>query len=175
METVTNLFQWLLDRLMDWWPIRLVDADEQGVKFTGGKKVTLLDPGWHFFWPKWERIEKVTVTYQEIDCLTQSLDTLDGYSITLSGNVGYEIRNAVKWRTEVQDFYNTVERRTRGLLAPVILSSKLEDLRAAETLSKLGETVLEDLKKHGSKWGVRFYSVSITDFTRARPIRLFNT
>lgn len=175
MAPVTNLFQWLLDRVMAWWPVRLVDADEQGVKFTGGKKLTLLEPGVHWFFPKWETIEKVNVKYQEVDCLTQALETTDGVGILISVNVGYDIRNAVKWRTEVQEFDDTLERRVRGLVAQSILPMSWEELRNAETVAALSQAVLTDLRDHGAKWGVRFRNVSVTDLARSRPLRVFTS
>lgn len=171
---IVNILQWLLERIHALWPIRIVDADEQGVKFSGGKTVILLVPGLHVFIPFYEKIEKVNVKYQEIDCQVQSLETIDGVSVTLSVNAGYTITDAVKWRTEVQHFDSTAERRIRGLIAPVVLGSPWLELRDVETITQLRRRVYRDLKKFGSLCGVRFHSVAITDLTRAKPIRLYS-
>lgn len=175
MNALTNVFQWFAERIHELWPIRIIDADEQGVKFSGGKHVTMLLPGLHFFLPKYQRIEKVNVKYQEVDCQTQALETLDDRSILLSVNVGYTIRDAVKWRTEVQSFDSTIERRVRGLIARAVLGMRWEDLRSAEALDKLCATVLSDLRRYGSKWGVKFHNVALTDLSRARPLRIFSS
>lgn len=160
---------------MDWWPVRIVDIDEQGVQFTGGKRVKLLPPGLHFFIPKYGRIEKVNVKYQEIDCMTQAIDTIDGHSVLISINIGYEIRNAVLWLTEVQSFDNTVERRARGIVAGIVLGLTLKDLRRKETTDAIRAEVLRDLRKMGKVWGARFRNVGISDLARTRPLRIFTT
>lgn len=174
MGTLTNVFQWLLERLHDCWPIRIVDADEQGVLFSGGRNLRLLEPGLHFFLPKFQRIEKVNVKYQEIDCPTQALDTSDGHSVLISINIGYEIKDAVLWRTEVQSFDSTVERRARGIVAGIVLGRRLEELRSQEVLASIRSEVLRDLRRMGKAWGARFRNVGISDLARARPLRIFN-
>lgn len=172
---IANVLQWLLDRIHALWPLRIVDADEQGVKFSGGSRVTLLLPGIHFFLPYYEVLEKVNVKYQEVDCLPQTLETADGVSVTLSVNVGYTITDAVKWRTEVQHFDGTVERRIRGLITPAVLGMSWPELRDAETVTNLRKRLYRDLKRFGEKCGVRFHSVAVTDLTRAKSIRFFTS
>jgi len=175
MGALTNVFQWLLERLKDWWPIRIVDADEQGVKFSGGKDVSLLPPGPHVFFPHWQKIEKVNVKYQEVDCLTQALESSDGVAFLISANVGYEIIDAVKWRTEVQSFDATIERLVRGIIAEVAASLTYADLHGPESQLAIRRAVLRKLRSVGKPWGVRFRRVAITDLARARPLRIFTS
>jgi hypothetical protein len=48
---VGQLFQLVLDNLYKLWPVRIVDADEQGLRFKYGKHTSLLQPGVHWFVP----------------------------------------------------------------------------------------------------------------------------
>jgi regulator of protease activity HflC (stomatin/prohibitin superfamily) len=170
---VGQLAQLILDNLYKLWPVRLIDADCQGVRFTLGKFVKRLEPGPHLFFPGLQEIEEWSVAYQEIDCKTQSVDTTDGEPMTFSANVGYTIEDAKLMRTEVHNFDSTLERATRGILGDMVAECDLKSLRRSR--KKLAADTLNALREETSGWGVTIHKVRLTDFTRAEQQRRFNT
>lgn len=166
---MANFLQALLDHLKELWPIRIIDADCLGVRFTFGKHVAQLNPGLHFFCPGLQTIEEVAVVYQEIDCSLQSMQTSDDVAVTFSANVGYEIRDVVKWRTKVHHFDGSIERAARGHLGELINQTDYETIRTHT--GDFGDEAKAKLQKQATAWGVRVKSVRLTDFVKARQYR----
>jgi regulator of protease activity HflC (stomatin/prohibitin superfamily) len=166
---MANFLQAILDHLKALWPVRIIDADCQGVRFTIGKHVSLLQPGLHFFCPGLQEIEEVAVAYQEIDCSLQSMQTSDDLSVTFSANVGYEIKDAVKWRIKVHHFDGSIERAARGYLGDLINQTDYETIRSHT--GEFGDQVRVMLQKKAKLWGVKIVSVHLADFVKARQYR----
>lgn len=165
-----QLAQIILDNLYKLWPLRSIDADCQGVRFTG-KHVALLPPGFHWFIPGLQRIEELAVAYQEIDCAIQTVETTDGISVSFSANCGYTVEDAAARRTKVHDFDSTLERMIRGHFADAVAENSYAGLMLKR--KQLARSVKTELKKETSLWGVTIVRVRLTDFTRARPWRVF--
>lgn len=157
-------------------PFVVINSDEQGIRWTLGRPRLLLHgqglfkTGLFVYCPLLQRVEKEIVTYQEIDCLLQTLDTSDRQPISLSCNVGYIIRNYMKWRTSVQDFDNSLERATRVHLFQVITNATLLETR--QSLRLLEDQARKALQRQATDWGVRIVRVGLTDMTNALPLRL---
>lgn len=165
-----QLFSLILEHLYALWPVRIIDADCQGVRFTFGKRVALLQPGLHYFCPGLQEIEKWVVVYQSLDCGLQALETKDGTAISLSINVDYEIRDAVLMRTKFQNFDATLKNIARGIIGEWIIGATYDDLknRVDDLMTNLKTELAR--KVYGS--GVKIKEVRRDVFTRARPYNL---
>jgi regulator of protease activity HflC (stomatin/prohibitin superfamily) len=166
-----QLFQLIIDNLYKLWPVRIVDADEQGLRFRFGKHTDLLSPGTHWFVPGLMKIEKFCVTYQEIDCEVQTMDTADNMCVSFSANAGYIIRDVVKYRLGLHSADSTIERRLRGILGDLVEDSLYADLRKSRR--KFADRAKKDLIKQCETWGVEVVNVSLTDFAKTKAYRLF--
>ena len=153
-------------------PWTTVYADEQGVRFTLGKWWKTKGPGFHIYVPVLQKYDVYTVTYQEIDCLTQSLATSDGKRIIISCNVGYVVNDAGKMATRVENFDGTLERAARVHLFSVVQALNYESLRG--TIDAVQKDVRKALNEQTREWGVKVRRVGITDLQEVRPIRLHN-
>jgi regulator of protease activity HflC (stomatin/prohibitin superfamily) len=167
---VGQLFQLVLDNLYKLWPVRIIDIDSQGVKFSP-KKVEKLEPGVHWFIPGWQEIEHWTVVYQEIDCLLQSVATADNISVTFSANCGYTIQDAALMRTQVQHFDATLERALRSNLAEAVANSDYATTKVGR--KRICSAALKALRKETEGWGVTIEKVRLTDFVPAEQQRRF--
>lgn len=165
-----QLFQLILDNLYKIWPVRIIDIDSQGVKLSP-KKVEKLDPGVHWFIPGWDEIEHWTVSYQEIDCMLQSVATSDNISVTFSANCGYTIQDASLMRTEVQHFDSTLERALRSNLAEAVADSEYVTTKRGR--KKICYAALKALREETKNWGVTIEKVRLTDFVPAEQQRRF--
>jgi regulator of protease activity HflC (stomatin/prohibitin superfamily) len=167
---VGQLFQLVLDNLYKLWPVRIIDVDSQGVKFSP-KKVEKLDPGVHWFIPGWQEIEHWTVSYQEIDCKLQSVATSDNISVTFSANCGYTVQDAALMRTQVQHFDSTLERALRSNLADAMADSEYAQTKRGR--KKICSAALKALRAKTAEWGVTIENVTLTDFVAAEQQRRF--
>lgn len=165
-----QFFQLILDNLFKLWPIRIIDVDSQGVKFSP-KRVKVLYPGIHWFIPGFQQIEEWAVVYQEIDCQLQSIATIDNIFVTFSANCGYTINDASLMRSKVQHFDGTLERAVRSNLAEAVADS--EYALTKRKRKSLCYAALKALREETKDWGVTIEKVRLTDFVPADQQRRF--
>jgi regulator of protease activity HflC (stomatin/prohibitin superfamily) len=151
---------------------RVVYKGQLGIRWTMGKWVKNLKPGFYFFLPIFQRIETTWACYQEVDTLTQTFSTKDGKAVSLSANVGYTIYNAAKYHTEVYNFDATIERAIRGHLFEILHSLDYEEIRTS--IPALAGLLRDAVHQQATAWGVRIHQVRLTDFVSAPTYRLLN-
>lgn len=168
-----EFFQRLLDKLHDFWPIRIVDAGCQGVLWKHNGTVKQLEPGWHWFWPKLWIVEQVNVQYQNIDCGVQHLTTKDGKQVSISLNVAYHIIDAALLRSTYQHFDTTIVNDARGHAAEIVTAATwpelLEDPQAVQT--EIEEALQEDV----GEGVVGIDKVTLDQLAAPKPISLIST
>jgi regulator of protease activity HflC (stomatin/prohibitin superfamily) len=167
-----DFFRMMLDKLHELWPIRIVDAGNQGVWYKQNGKAKCLKPGWHLFIPKLQRIEEVACQYQNVDCGLQSLTTKDGKEVSLSLNVGYRINDAALLWTTYQHFDTSLVNLARGHAAEIVCESEWEEL--ASDPQGLGQEIQEALQEDLGEV-VTVEDVTADQLSRARTYRLLQT
>ena len=153
-------------------PWKVIYRGQLGVRWTFGKNIENLKPGFYFFMPVIQHIETTASCYQEVDCLIQTFTTSDDKSITLSANVGYTLYNAAKYFTEVYNFDSSAERRIRGHIFEMLYGLTYDEIRSS--IPALRETLREKIHEKATEWGVRIHQVQFTDFVAAPTYRLLN-
>jgi regulator of protease activity HflC (stomatin/prohibitin superfamily) len=160
----------VLEKIKDWWPVRVIDAGCQGIWWRANGTAEKLEPGWHFFLPQAQRIQEVNVQYQNVDCGSQDLTTKDGVSISISLNVGYRIKDAALLYTTYQHFDTTIINDARGHATEVVTQSTWSELLddpvgvQQEIQDALQEDVGEDI--------ISIETVTLDQLTRPIPISL---
>lgn len=161
----------LLDNVVNVLPVKIVHTYEQGVYFKKGKDIKLLRPGIHLHRPILDSIEKISTVPQTINLPTQSILTKDGEAVTCSSNLEYEIRNARKVWTRVQDLDDSLHNTGMGYLAR--FTRQYPYAKLALSTEKLEEEIRENLNVKVKPWGVHVNEFYITDFVKAQQYRLF--
>lgn len=158
-----------------WEPIY---PDQQGVRYTTipfrrGRWKTL-QPSMHFYCPILQTIEVYTVSYQEVDCILQSLHTSDGKRIILSANVGYTVRDAGKMSVNVADARRTIERAARRHMFAEAISRTWDEL--VNDLVKVQVIVRRAIREESNDmgWGLNIKRVGLTDLQIVWPLRVHN-
>ena len=123
-----DLFRQLAEWVKEFWPVRIIDAGNQGVLYRQDGTARCLQPGTHFFIPKLQRIEEFACQYQNVDCGIQNLTTKDGVNVTLSLNVAYSIQELALLHTTYQHFDTTVVNDARGHAAEQVTQSTWEEI-----------------------------------------------
>jgi regulator of protease activity HflC (stomatin/prohibitin superfamily) len=168
-----QFLQIILDFLREYLVVwRVVYKGQRGCRWTLGRYVKDLKPGFYFFIPILQNIETTASCYQEVDTLIQTFSTADNRSVSISANVGYTLYNAAKWFTEVYNFDSTIERAIRGHLFVMLHALEYDDIRTS--LPALSALLRDAIHEQATEWGVRIKQVRLTDFVSAPTYRVLN-
>lgn len=157
-------------------PVKIVRSYQQGVKFSDGADVALLQSGWHWYWPFKQAIEVVDTAEDVIDCQVQSLTTkLDDAArseeVTLSFVITFRITDARKLYVGLQDWQVNIERAARRYIHRRVRAWTYRELIDKQTQLESG--LKETLTAKFEKWGVEITDVGLTDLTSARNYRVY--
>ena len=167
----TTLVEWLGQNLAELMPYKVIRTYQRGVRFTRGTQPRALMPGWHWFLPVVQSIEILTVSQDSINLPTQTIITRDQKQLTFSGVVLYEITDPVAYWCHVQDATNTMRDKAMLFLARRFRRCTLEQ---ATRMQRRTERVLRArLTDDARAWGLLVVDVGLTDFSTARPFRLY--
>lgn len=128
-----DLFRQLAEWIKEFWPLRIIDAGNQGIKYKQDGTAICLQPGSHWFIPKLQRIEEFACQYQNVDCGIQNLTTKDGVKVTISLNVAYSIQDLALLHTTYQHFDTTIVNDARCHAAEQVTQSDWAEI-AEDTL-----------------------------------------
>jgi len=163
----------ILDFVISFWPIRVIDAGCQGVKYLQGGTVVCLQPGWHWFIPRLQRIEEVSCQTQNTDCGLQSLTTQDGKELTLSLNVTYSISDAALQRASFQHFDSTLVNMARGHAAEIVASESW--VSVLEDPSAVASEVHTLLQEEVEPFGIMIEDITLDQLSRVKTLRLLQS
>jgi regulator of protease activity HflC (stomatin/prohibitin superfamily) len=168
-----SIVSFLRENLYSLWPLRVIDKGNQGILWRHDGTVKLLQPGWHFFWPRIWRVSEHDSEYQNTDTGTQGLTTKDDAAITISMNIGYSIADVSKLYTQYQHFDTSLINKARGYAAECIPLSTWKDIYTNP--EKIAQEVLDRLQDDlGEESGcVLIEDVVLDQLVKAPALRLF--
>jgi regulator of protease activity HflC (stomatin/prohibitin superfamily) len=170
---VSGVLEWLWQFLLDFWPVRIIDAGNQGVLYKQDGSALTLKPGLHWFWPRLWRIVEAECQYQNIDCGLQSLTTKDGKEVTISLNVGYEITDLATLFVSFQHFDATLVNLARGHAKQALIEAEWSELQADPEVVE--QDILRDLRKELRACGVKIHGVTMDQLSRVKTLRLLTS
>ncbi len=164
-----NWLTQLIDRLFSWIPkISIVRPDENGVRITCGRWYRPLLPGLYLWWPPIQEIDIINVMSQIIDLREQSLTTLDGKSIAISGAVEYSIRDVTKAVLKVQDYDRSLPTLCLGKIAEYVESHNFIECKSVI----IKEVLRKEIREHVNAWGIAVKHIFVTDNVIATTHRI---
>ena len=174
--TIGEFLQAVVEWIYEFWPLRIIDAWEQGVRLRGGNPTKLLTStngfrgsGIHGFWPILGEIITEEVNSCVIETSWQTLVTADGKSVSFSLAARYRIRDLVKLYVGIHDHEDTIQNQLSAAAATAILDTTLEDMD-----ERFSEAVEEVAKTRLTKWGVTLLEVQLFNRVEATSIRLLD-
>lgn len=173
MDALSSAFQWIWQFLLDFWPVRVIAPGQQGVRLRHNGRADLLLPGVWLHWPRFWTIHEVDAQYQNVDCGMQSLTTIDEKEVTISLNVGYEIKDAAKQWVGFQNFDTTLSNLARGCAAEIISASPWDALLGSP--KEVSDQILSALRKELANSGVKIRDVTMDQISRVKTIRLLQS
>jgi regulator of protease activity HflC (stomatin/prohibitin superfamily) len=165
-----NWLNKFFDKLFTLLPeVFIVAPFEAGVRMTFGKYVCAKSAGWYLIWPLIQRFVWMEIQSQVVDLRNQSIVTLDGHDIVVSGAIQYSIKDIEKAVLAVQVVDKAVETLALGIILEYVHNSRLEDLSDTE---KLRSEIIKGIREAARGWGVKVERVFITDLGKTRNLRL---
>lgn len=170
-----NILVTIVENLARLLPFRIVHDYEQAVRFTlghAGPTIRGPEKGWCLFIPLIQRIEIVDATWGQVLLDTQSFETLDKISVTVSGAIIYKVVDARSYLLSVFDTDATATLRAiaKGCISAVLLQKSYESIRANK--KNVEDLILEELKNEIQGWGLEVRKIHLHDVIRARSIRI---
>lgn len=168
-----EFFQKVLEWLYEFWPLRIVNAWEQGVRLRAGNPTKLLTStngiwgsGVHGFWPLLGEIITEDVNQCVIETSWQTIPTKDGHSISFSLAARYRIRDLVKLYTQIHEQEETIENQLCAAAGTAVPELNLDEIDG------LPDLVQKEARKRLTEWGVTLLEVSIYNRVEAQTLRL---
>lgn len=162
MNWILQLFQTAKAPFI-WWTI--VAPWEQALRVRLGKQKVLLQAGIHLKVPGVHAIYKQSVRMRAVASPVQTLTTLDGKTLTLSGSIGYCVTDLEKLYETLHHADDTIRNLCMGAIAQYVHTHNLRECEPAKIEEKALAVV--ELKQYGLG-SVKLY---VTDFALVKTYR----
>lgn len=172
--TLGELLSQAVEWFAGWWPFRIVQEWEQGVRLLNGKiRATLTHEngirgtGVHWFVPGLGEIFTRDANIEVLETDLQTVHVGDA-AVTFSLGVKWRIRDLGALYSKVHDPDSTVAEAIRSAAGRAFASFET----AGEARMSLADAVARDAKRVMYGWGVELIEVSAINFTTAQALRL---
>jgi regulator of protease activity HflC (stomatin/prohibitin superfamily) len=131
-----------------------------------GKRVRLLLPGFHWKFPVIDVIYLQSVRLRLSPINKQTVSTLSGQVVTISGSLGYRIDDIELLYSTIHHAEDTITAMTRSLVAEYVSTHDLINCHPEKVQAEING------KLNFSEYGLGGAKIYITEFAAARTYRL---
>lgn len=183
--TLAEILSGFIEYLYGFWPARIVNDWEAGIRMRAGQITAVLSStngifgtGIHVFWPVVGEIQTMAANV-EVNETPWQTHTISGRTIVFSLGYKYQVKNMRKLWTEVHDHEETVLNEVCSVAGACIeqiaeraaeagpKANPLEDARDA-----LPDLVKEGVGKSFLAWGLYMKEVSLFNLSEGPTLRL---
>ncbi|MFA6094401.1 MAG: slipin family protein [Candidatus Paceibacterota bacterium] len=141
--------------------IKQINQYERGVKFTIGKFVGIMEPGWRLIIPIFQTYQKVDMRVKAVDVPDQNAITRDNVSVAVNAVIYYKVSSAEKAIIEVENFYYAVSQYAQTTMRNMVGEVTLDELLAGR--EKIADRIREIVDKETDAWGLKVNNVELKD------------
>lgn len=150
--------------------VKIVRANERGVRYRMGDGPTEVTPGLTWYWPWQTSIVVHHVARCVLELRSVSLETSDGVKVQVGMVVTYHITDVVKYEVDNFDTESSMAEQGIAALRQAIMKSRWDEIREEAHAAELLRHTQEALEK----FGVEVESARATDLVRlGDAVRLF--
>jgi len=143
--------------------IRQINQYQKGVKFTLGKYVGLMEPGWRIILPIIQSYRKIDLRVKAVDVPNQEAITKDNISVSVNAVIYYKVREADKAVLAVEDFYYAISQLAQTTMRNAVGQVDLDGLLSQR--DRVSENIREIIDKATDPWGIKVNNVELKDIT----------
>ena len=141
--------------------IKQVGEYERALKFSRGKYVKLLNPGWHIIIPIFQSYKKIDIRVKVIDVPEQDTITKDNVSIKINAVIYYSIFDAAKAVLAVENYGYAVSQLAQTTMRNIVGSVTLDELLIER--ERISTSICSIVDKATDDWGVKIINVELKD------------
>lgn len=141
--------------------IKQINQYEKGVKFTIGKFVGLMEPGWRLVFPIFQSYRKVDMRVRAVDVPNQEAITRDNISVGVNAVIYYKISAADKVVLEVENFYYAISQLAQTTMRNAVGQVDLDELLSQR--DKVSEGIRQIIDVATDPWGIKVLNVELKD------------
>jgi len=168
------MFDKLIDFLIEFidqiLPVTIIKEYNKGAFFRLGKFKKIIHPGLHFKIPFLDNVDIHTVVTTTMTLPAQSVVTKDGLSVVIKAQIKYDIEDLSIFAVKVYDAIDAISDMTCGIIFQTIKNKTYQEACTID----LNKTITNNARKEAKQWGINIETITITDFSQMRSIRLFN-
>jgi regulator of protease activity HflC (stomatin/prohibitin superfamily) len=150
----------------------IVPVNYGGVKYVRGSRVIACAPGIHWYWPATTIFDNYPTARQTDNLPSQTMRTVDGKVITVSGMVIYDVSDIVKLLAETHSPMMAIRDISLAAIHSVCCVMTLDELHTEQRRGTLDTKLKNAAKKQLEDYGVRVMKVQLTDLAESRVLRL---
>jgi len=143
--------------------IKQINQYEKGVKFTLGKYVGLMEPGWRLIFPVVQSYHKIDLRVKAVDVPNQEAITKDNISVSVNAVIYYKISAADKAVMEVENFYYAISQLAQTTMRNAVGQVDLDGLLSQR--DRVSESIRDIIDKETDPWGIKVLNVELKDIT----------
>lgn len=144
------------------------------------QEVVALESGCWWYWPLFTEIRTWPVVRQTLNIPPQTLTTVDGCTVVVSGTVVYDIDDIVKILVHTYDPEDTIREAAALAVCNIVTSRSFEDLKTdlemkkgPRSMSVLNEELTLSAKRVLQEFGVRTIRAFVSDYCEAKSLRVW--
>jgi len=141
--------------------IKQINQYEAGVLFTLGKYTKMLNPGWTFVWPIFQRVMIVDLRTRAVEVEGQDTMTSDNVSVHVTAVIYYKVVDASKAIIKVQYADNAVEQFAQTSMRNIIGESTLNEVLTHR--AKISKNIEDTVAQTSNNWGIEIENVELKD------------
>lgn len=180
--TVGEFLGKMIERIWDFWPLRIVTQWEQGVRVTLGHAegpLTATNGFWgtglHAFWPGAGMLLTEETNIEVSETPTQTVTTADGEALTFALAVSFHITDLCRLYLNVHDYQDALPTQMQAA-AGEIAGQLYWDPEGEEqpSVELLPEMTKKRLDEQFTRWGVEILEISPTNVSVSPTLRLIS-
>ncbi len=141
--------------------IRQINQYERGVKFTLGKHVGLMQPGWRLVFPVFQSYQKIDIRTKAVDVPDQNAITRDNVSVRVNAVIYYKVSDAAKAVIEVEDFKYAISQYAQTTMRNIVGEATLDELLANR--ERIADRIRDIVDVETDAWGLKVQNVELKD------------
>ena len=141
--------------------IKQINQYQKGVKFTLGKYVGLMEPGWRIVFPIIQFYRKIDLRVKAVDVPDQEAITKDNISVNVNAVIYYKVREANKAVLEVENFFFAISQLAQTTMRNAVGQVDLDELLSQR--DRVSESIRSVIDKASDPWGIKVLNVELKD------------
>lgn len=141
--------------------IKQINQYQKGVKFTFGKYVGLMEPGWRIVFPIFQFYRKIDLRVKAVDVPNQEAITKDNISVGVNAVIYYRVQEANKAVLEVEDFFFAISQLAQTTMRNAVGQVDLDELLSKR--DRVSESIRLVIDKASDPWGIKVLNVELKD------------